>query len=132
MPIITAWAIIIDNIDNKKKILLVKRASDKKLFQNAWSFPGGKVEEWESLEDAVVREVKEETWLDLVSFKKYSFTGHTPQNTRSINHIYIGKAEWILIPETEAKRYSYDELKWLEIAFNQTEIIENLHSDWML
>ena len=122
MPIITAWAIIIDNIDNKKKILLVKRASDKKLFPNAWSFPGGKVEEWESLEDAVVREVKEETWLDLLSFEKYSF----------INHLYIGKAEWILIPETEAKRYSYDELKWLEIAFNQTEIIENLHSDWML
>lgn len=129
MPIITAWAII---IDKEKKILLVKRASNKKLFPNAWTFPGGKHEEWESLEDAVVREVKEETWLDLVSFEKYSFIGHTPQNTRSINHLYIGKAEWILIPETEAKRYSYDEIKGLEIAFNQTEIIEKLHANWML
>ena len=129
MPIITAWAII---IDNEKRILLVKRPSDKKLFPNAWSFPGGKLEEWETLDETVVREVKEETWLDLVSFEKYPFTGHTPQNTWSINHFYIGKAEWELIPETEAKRYSYDEIKWLEIAFHQTEIIEKLHNDWML
>lgn len=129
MQIITAGAII---IDNEKKMLLVKRPSDKKLFPNSWSFPGGKLEEWESLDEAVVREVKEETWLDLVSFEKYSFNGDTPQNTRSINHIYIGKAEWILIPETEAKRYSYNEIKWLEIAFHQSEIIEKLHSDGML
>lgn len=129
MQLITAGSII---IDDNKRILLVKRASDKKLFPNSWSFPGGKLEEWESLEEAVVREVKEETWLDLVSFEKYSSTGHTPQNTRSINHLYIGKAEWVLIPETEAKWYSYDEIKWLEIAFHQTEIIEKLHNDWIL
>lgn len=128
MQIVTAGAII---IDDEKKILLVKRPSDKKLFPNAWSFPGGKHEEWESLDETVVREVKEETWLDLVSFEKYSFIGHTPQNKRSINHLYIGKVEWTLIPETEAKRYSYDEIKWLKIAFNQTEIIEKLRNDWM-
>lgn len=129
MQLITAWAII---IDDDKKILLVKRSSDKKLFPNAWSFPGGKLEEWESLDETVIREVKEETWLDLISFEQYSFTGQTPQNIRSINHLYIGKAEWILIPETEAKRYSYDEIKWLEITFHQTEIIEKLHNDWIL
>ena len=129
MQLITAGAII---IDDDKKILLVKRSSDKKLFPNAWSFPGGKLEEWESLDETVVREVKEETWLNLVSFEKYSYIGHTSQNTRSINHLYIGKAKWILIPETEAKRYSYDEIKWIEIAFHQIEIIEKLHDDWML
>lgn len=129
MTTITAWAII---IDGDKKILLVKRPSNKKLFPNAWSFPGGKLEEWESLDETVIREVKEETWLDLISFEQYSFTGHTPQNTRSINHLYIGKAKWILVPETEAKRYSYDEIKWLKLAFNQIEIIEKLHDDWML
>lgn len=129
MQLITAWAII---IDDDKKILLVKRSSDKKLFPNAWSFPGGKLEEWESLDETVIREVKEETWLDLILFEQYSFTGQTPQNTRSINHLYIGKAEWILIPETEAKRYSYDEIKWLKLAFNQEEIIEELHENLKL
>ena len=129
MLIITAGAII---INNDKKILLVKRPSDKKLFPNAWSFPGGKREEWETLDETVVREVKEETWLDLVSFEKYSFTEYISEKTHSINHLYIGKAEWILIPETEAKRYSYDEIKWLEIAFSQMEIIEKLHNEWLL
>ena len=129
MLIITAGAII---INNDKKILLVKRPSDKKLFPNAWSFPGGKREEWETLDETVVREVKEETWLDLVSFEKYSFTEYISEKTHSINHLYIGKAEWILIPETEAKRYSYDEIKWLEIAFSQMEIIEKLHNGGLL
>ena len=129
MLIITAGAII---INNDKKILLVKRPSDKKLFPNAWAFPGGKHEEWESLDETVVREVKEETWLDLVSFEKYSFAEYISEKSHNISHLYIGKVEWTLISETEAKRYSYDEIKWLEIAFNQMEIIENLHNGGLL
>ena len=129
MLIITAWAII---IDNDKRILLVKRPSDKKLFPNAWAFPGGKVEEGESLNDAVIREVKEETWLDLVSFDKYTFTEYITEKSHNISHLYIGNAEWFLKPETEAKRYSYSEIKWLNTAFNQSEIIEELHKNWML
>lgn len=129
MLIITAWAII---IDNDKRILLVKRPSDKKLFPNAWAFPGGKVEEGESLNDAVIREVKEETWLDLISFDKYIFTEYITEKSHNISHLFIGKAEWNLKPETEAKRYSYSEIKWLNMAFNQSEIVEELHRNWML
>jgi ADP-ribose pyrophosphatase YjhB (NUDIX family) len=48
------------------KILLIHRFRDGEEY---WVLPGGGVEEGESLEEALHREVKEETCLDLISFK---------------------------------------------------------------
>lgn len=45
------------------RILLVKRATDP--GKGTWSIPGGAVRLGESLKEAVVREVKEETGLDV-------------------------------------------------------------------
>ena len=44
-------------------LLMVKRGSDPAL--GLWSVPGGRVEQGERLRDAVRREVKEETGLDV-------------------------------------------------------------------
>ena len=49
-------------------ILVVQRKEDEKAYKSLkWEFPGGKVEEGERPEDAVVREVKEELQLDIQS-----------------------------------------------------------------
>jgi 8-oxo-dGTP diphosphatase len=58
-PLVGIGAIIIQN----SKILLAKRASEP--GKGKWSIPGGLVELSEKLEKAVVREVKEETNLDV-------------------------------------------------------------------
>lgn len=58
-PIIGVGAVIICNC----KILLVKRGSEP--GRNQWSIPGGLVELGEKVHNAIVREVKEETNLDV-------------------------------------------------------------------
>lgn len=58
-PIVGVGALIVKN----GKLLLIKRAA--KPGQGRWSIPGGLVELGERVQDAVVREVKEECGLDI-------------------------------------------------------------------
>ena len=51
-------------INNENEILLSKRP-EKKHLSGFWEFPGGKVEEGETPEKALVREVKEELNIDI-------------------------------------------------------------------
>ena len=51
-------------INNENEILLSKRPEEKHL-SGFWEFPGGKVEEGEAPEKALVREVKEELNIDI-------------------------------------------------------------------
>ncbi len=50
-----------------KKILIGKRKDPKDIKGPTWAFPGGRPEYGEELEDAVKREIKEETNLDVES-----------------------------------------------------------------
>ena len=51
-------------INNENEILLSKRPK-KKHLSGFWEFPGGKVEEGETPEKALIREVKEELNIDI-------------------------------------------------------------------
>lgn len=50
--------------DDAGRLLLVRRANDPS--RGKWSIPGGRVEQGESDADAVIRELREETGLDVV------------------------------------------------------------------
>ena len=84
-------AIILEN--DKREFLLALRDNKPGIpFPNHWDLIGGHVEEGETPEEALVREVKEELDIDLIEysfFRKYEcLTGDAYENTK---YIYTGK-----------------------------------------
>lgn len=76
----------------KGKVLLLKRADDKKVDPGVYSGVGGKVEPHESFYDALIREIEEETRLtEFESIKPYSITQHPypPSDSEWVNIYFI-------------------------------------------
>ena len=51
--------------DQDGKILILKRSTDSKTNPGKWELPGGKVDQGESFDHALIREVYEETNLKI-------------------------------------------------------------------
>ena len=57
--------------DEDDKVLFLKRTKYTKKFSGEWDIPGGHVQENESIEDGLEREVFEETGLKIKNYKKF-------------------------------------------------------------
>ena len=65
-----------------EKLLLVKQ----KVANRNWSLPGGRVENGETLEEAMIREMREETGLE-VNIQKLLYVCDKPDTRPSLLHI---------------------------------------------
>lgn len=88
-------------------------------FKGQWEFPGGKIEEGEKNEEALVREIKEELNV-LIDVKDYLCTvNHTYSTFELKMHCYLCN-----IVEGTIKLLEHDDAKWLCI-----EELDDL--DWL-
>lgn len=97
------------------KVLLVQQR--KESAHGLWSFPGGHVEDGETLEQAVIREVKEELETDLLNpkfAKVYSIT--TPRGDLNINTFTGELSGEIHLKEDELMAYKWFTIGELENA----------------
>lgn len=62
LPLLLVSAVAL--IDTDGRVLLSKRPKGKTMA-GLWEFPGGKVEKGETPEEALIREIKEELYLDI-------------------------------------------------------------------
>jgi A/G-specific adenine glycosylase len=63
--------------------MLITRRPDRGLLGGLWEFPGGKIREGESPEDAVVREIKEEAGIDV------EVTGYVTRVKHAYTHFKV-------------------------------------------
>ena len=92
------------------KILLVKRGREP--FKGEWAIPGGRIDEGETAEDCVRREMKEETGLDVKPIKLVGIYSDPKRDPRGI----IAAAYLVRRIEGELKAGDdAEEVRWFEI-----------------
>ncbi len=102
------------------RVLLVKEILESKLPY--WIVPGGKVEFGESLVDAVKREIKEETNLDVEVLRLLDFKEHVnlKYDYHTVIFFFLVKPlnESIKLPEEilDAKFFAKEEVKNLDLV----------------
>jgi 8-oxo-dGTP diphosphatase len=106
--------IVIFNNDNK--ILLVKRCETSNWCPNCWALVGGKIEKNESPEEGLVREVSEETQIDLEKYKLKKII----KEDNNLQYLYLSKVDNDFVElngeHSDYKWYSLDEVKKIDNA----------------
>lgn len=121
-------ALAVDAIlEEDGKILLIKRKNEP--FGGYWAIPGGFVEWGESVEEAVIRELEEETGIkaEIMELQGiYSKPGRDPRgHVVSIFFLCRGKGKPRPGDDASHARYfDIDSLRDLKLAFDHDEIIK--------
>ncbi len=125
-PLLTVDALII----YEGKIVLIRRKNPP--YQGQYALPGGFVEVGETVEEAVVREAKEETGLDINLQKLLGVYSEPERDPRghTVSVCFLAKGSGNLKAGSDAKDtglFSMNEIP--RLAFDHNKIIEEAKSD---
>lgn len=127
MPNATVGAIIVNNLDNPAKVLLTQRNIPP--FKGQWCYPGGHIDRYEDAVTAVIREVKEETGLDVEPHYLAYFDEIIPdQKVHNVVLMFYGECSGkINIQEEEVadiRWFAFEEAREMDLAFTHNEVLE--------
>lgn len=120
--------------NNSDEILILKRHPKSRTDPKMWELPGGKVESGEFFTDALVREIKEETNLDVkIGDFAEAIQNDYPHKRTVQLMMYLTdiKGEVKISDEhTEFMWANMDKIKTLEISTSFKKVLEK--RNWML
>jgi len=111
-------------IFNKRKFLIVKRNNCN---PDIWELPGGHLEYGESAEETIVREMKEETGLDVKPFKLLDTWDSYLPGRQITGIIYQCKADMYEIKLSN----EHCDYKWIEFEDDDLDILHSVFKDKM-
>ena len=93
-------------------------------FKDKWEFPGGKMEDGENPEDALVREIKEELDTDIRVGKLIKTVDTDYPNFHITMHVF-----WCEVVSGELTLLEHEAAKWVELDDNLASVVDWLPAD---
>jgi len=128
-PAVTADIIILRKNNDRHFVLLIERKHPP--FEGMWALPGGFLNMDETLEEAALRELQEETGItgvELKQFHTFSKVNRDPRH-RTITTVFIGYADDNISPQAgdDAANVKWFDLNELPpLAFDHREVMEKV------
>ena len=127
---LTVDAVIFSKSNEGLNVLLIRRAHEP--FKDCWAFAGGFVNIDELIDDAVYRELKEETSISNVSLRRFDIFDALDRDPRerTVSVVYYGFIDGSNEPvkagddAKEAKWFSVNNLP--ELAFDHSVILKKI------
>lgn len=134
-PAVTVDAAIFSGSSGHYRVLLIRRKHPP--FESYWAFPGGFVDEHETLEQAVERETYEEaglSGLDFGQFRAYSEPSRDPRQ-RTITLVFVAFVNHELLPDAgddadSAAWFSINDLP--PMAFDHAKILNDIMNRYQM
>ena len=111
--------------DEDGRVLLIRRGTDP--YEGMWALPGGFMEVGETIEDAAVREAREETSLSIELVRLvgvYSDPDRDPRG-HNVSVAFLARAEGEPSAATDADEVSMLDPGATELAFDHQKIISD-------
>lgn len=127
MPEATVGAIITRSSPEGTRVLLTRRNHEP--FDGLWCLPGGHIEPYEAVLDAVCREVREETGLDFAPRFVGFFDERIPeQDHHHVVLVFEGNSTGeVVLQASEVSEYGWftlREARSLPLAFRHNDILD--------
>jgi 8-oxo-dGTP diphosphatase len=99
--------------NDQEKILILRRSKENDVLPLKWDIPGGKVEDGESLTDALNREIREESGVEINASNVFYLTENVESSTNKhfIKLVFIVSAD--KNDEIKLNPEEHDEYKWI-------------------
>ena len=128
---VTADAVLLVRVDGTVQALVIRRGNPP--FEGQWALPGGFVDPDEDLQPAAVRELAEETGLDVPQLRQLRAYGAPERDPR---HRTVSVAHLAVLDETveptagdDAAHAEWKEVDWLledgRLAFDHAQILRD-------
>lgn len=127
-PLPTVDIIIELEGETPPRIVLVSRRNPP----HGWALPGGFVDYGETVEEAAVREAREETGLDITLTRQFHVYSDPARDTRGhmISTVFVARASGTPVGADDAKEargFAPDDLP-ADVAFDHREIVSDYRS----
>lgn len=126
-PAVTVDCLVFREEEGRRLVLLIRRGNEP--FKDYWAFPGGFLNPEETAEEAVVRELKEETGLslkDVKQLKTYTSPDRDPRE-RVITIAFTANTDDAEVKggddAAEARWFPLDNLP--NLAFDHSQILKD-------